>query len=108
MNSVLFGLAAFSVTLNALTQIALRKTMLTIGAVPSSLSGILAFLLSPGMNLWFISLRCYQAGRIAGGFNGYNCHGEEKVRRIGAFLKERGLGPPPSFWLMEIHGATFS
>lgn len=60
MNSVLFSLAVFSVTLNALAQIALRKTMLTIGTVPSSLSSIPVFLLSLGMNLWFIGgMTCY-------------------------------------------------
>ena len=60
MNSALFGLAVFSVTLNALAQISLRKTMLTIGAIPSSLSGIPSFLLSLGLNLWFIgAMTCY-------------------------------------------------
>ncbi|AZV40324.1 4-amino-4-deoxy-L-arabinose transferase [Komagataeibacter xylinus] len=60
MNSALFGLAVFSVTLNALAQIALRKTMLTIGAVPSSVSGVPSFFLSIGLNFWFIGgMACY-------------------------------------------------
>lgn len=41
------------------------------------------------------SLRYDLAGRIAGGFKDKNCHGEEKVRRIQAFLKEQGSGRPP-------------
>ncbi|MBO1328131.1 hypothetical protein OQ496_07260 [Acetobacter suratthaniensis] len=60
MNPSLFILAVFSVTLNAFAQIFLRKTMLTIGEIPSSASGIPAFLLSIGLNLWFIGgMACY-------------------------------------------------
>ncbi|MFT9324608.1 MAG: HAD family hydrolase, partial [Acetobacter sp.] len=32
------------------------------------------------------------SGQVTGGFEGTNCYGEEKVRRIQAFLEKRGTG----------------
>ncbi|WP_165926522.1 EamA family transporter [Acetobacter fabarum] len=55
MNINTFFLALFSVTLNALAQISLRKTMLTIGTLPNSLPSLLPFLISLGLNAWFLS-----------------------------------------------------
>ncbi|AZV39353.1 HAD family hydrolase [Komagataeibacter xylinus] len=38
------------------------------------------------------SLSCDASGQVRGGFKGANCHGDEKVRRIRAFLEKRGAG----------------
>lgn len=60
MKPAVFGLAVFSVTLTAFAQIALRKTMLTIGTIPSSIAAVPGFLLSLIMNMWFIGgMLCY-------------------------------------------------
>ncbi|MDG6095618.1 hypothetical protein LOC54_11055 [Acetobacter sp. AN02] len=60
MKPSVFGLAVFSVTLTAFAQIALRKTMLTIGIIPSSIAAVPGFLLSLIMNMWFIGgMLCY-------------------------------------------------
>jgi multidrug transporter EmrE-like cation transporter len=48
-----FGLAVVSVSLNAVAQIALRKAMLSLGALPASSSEILSFAASALVNLWF-------------------------------------------------------
>ncbi|ETC98462.1 EamA family transporter [Asaia sp. SF2.1] len=60
MNASLFCMAIFSVTLNAVAQIALRKTMLTLGALPSSLITAFSFLTNLIGNFWFLGgMLCY-------------------------------------------------
>lgn len=40
------------------------------------------------------SLLCNTSGQVSGGFDGYNCHGEEKVRRIQEFLHTQTSATP--------------
>lgn len=55
MNLLTFMLAVISVTLNALAQIALRKTMQTIGTFPQSASDYFNFGYQLILNAWFIT-----------------------------------------------------
>lgn len=60
MNVVILAIAIVSVSLNALAQVALRKTMLAVGALPSSAAGLVGFAASIGLNAWFIAgMTCY-------------------------------------------------
>ncbi|WP_336761384.1 SMR family transporter [Asaia sp. VD9] len=60
MNLSLFSIAILSVTLNAVAQIALRKTMLTLGALPASLFTLFSFLSNLAGNIWFLGgMLCY-------------------------------------------------
>jgi multidrug transporter EmrE-like cation transporter len=60
MPLTLFLLAVGSISLNACAQIALRKTMLAVGALPSDLDGVLAFAFAIVTNPWFIlGMSCY-------------------------------------------------
>lgn len=53
-------LAVLSVSLNAGAQIALRKTMLGLGALPAGLAEAPRFLLALALNPWFITgMGCY-------------------------------------------------
>ena len=60
MNFITFIIALSSVSLNALAQIALRKTMLSLGNFPSGLTGYLELALNLLTNIWFIlGMGCY-------------------------------------------------
>lgn len=60
MNFLTFIITLTSVSLNALAQIALRKTMLTLGAMPSDFSGYFQLGLNLLTNIWFIlGMGCY-------------------------------------------------
>jgi multidrug transporter EmrE-like cation transporter len=60
MTLAVFLLAVGSISLNACAQIALRKTMLAVGALPHDLDGVLAFALAIVTNPWFIlGMSCY-------------------------------------------------
>lgn len=60
MNLITFIIALASVSLNALAQIALRKTMLTLGQMPSELSGYFNLALNLLSNIWFmLGMGCY-------------------------------------------------
>ena len=60
MNLITFITALASVSLNALAQIALRKTMLTLGQMPSELSGYFNLALNLLSNIWFmLGMGCY-------------------------------------------------
>ena len=60
MNLITFIIALGSVSLNALAQIALRKTMLTLGQMPSELSGYFNLALNLISNIWFmLGMGCY-------------------------------------------------
>ncbi len=60
MGARVLALAVVSVSLNALAQVALRKTMLSVGALPASTSDIVKFFLSVTLNPWFIGgMSCY-------------------------------------------------
>ncbi|WP_370579449.1 EamA family transporter [Snodgrassella alvi] len=61
MNLLTFMLAVISVTLNALAQIALRKTMQTIGTFPQSVSDYFYFGYQLILNAWFITGMCLYA-----------------------------------------------
>jgi multidrug transporter EmrE-like cation transporter len=62
MNPITFALAVGSVSLNAMAQIALRKTMLTAGALPSGLSNAAGFAFALPLNPWFVAgMACYAA-----------------------------------------------
>jgi multidrug transporter EmrE-like cation transporter len=53
-------LAVLSVSFNAGAQIALRKTMLNVGALPGGASELFAFVVSIILNPWFIAgMACY-------------------------------------------------
>ena len=55
-----FLIAAFSVSLNAGAQIALRKTMLSVGTLPTAPSAVMRFAFAILLNPWFIAgLVCY-------------------------------------------------
>lgn len=55
MNFLTFLLAVASVTLNAFAQIALRKTMQTVGALPQSLFDYFHFGSQLLLNIWFLT-----------------------------------------------------
>lgn len=60
MNLVTFIIALASVSLNALAQVALRKTMLSIPPVPTAVSDYFSFGISLLLNPWFIAgMSCY-------------------------------------------------
>ena len=60
MNLITFIIALASVSLNALEHIALRKTMLTLGQMPSELSGYFNLALNLLSNIWFmLGMGCY-------------------------------------------------
>lgn len=60
MNLGTFIIALISVSLNALAQISLRKTMLTLGQMPNELSGYITLGLNLISNMWFIlGMGCY-------------------------------------------------
>tara|TARA_R110002020_G_scaffold316899_2_gene532247 strand:- start:12082 stop:12456 length:375 start_codon:yes stop_codon:yes gene_type:complete len=60
MNPMLLATAVGSVSLNALAQIALRKTMLSIGPLPSGIAALPSFGFSLATNAWFIAgMACY-------------------------------------------------
>ena len=60
MNLITFIIALVSVSLNALAQIALRKTMLTLEQMPSELSGYFNLALNLLSNIWFmLGMGCY-------------------------------------------------
>jgi multidrug transporter EmrE-like cation transporter len=62
MNPITFALAIGSVSLNAMAQIALRKTMLTAGALPSGLNNAAGFVFALLFNPWFVAgMACYAA-----------------------------------------------
>ncbi len=53
-------MAVVSVSLNALAQIALKKTMITIGPVPGTVPEVFSFLLSLLSSIWFLAgMSCY-------------------------------------------------
>ena len=60
MNSIILALAIGSVSLNATAQIALKKTMLTVGELPSGLTKTTDFMVSLLLNPWFLAgMACY-------------------------------------------------
>ncbi len=60
MNPIVFFIAVSSVTLNALAQIALRNTMLSVGNFPSIMGEWFSFATKILFNLWFIAgMGCY-------------------------------------------------
>ncbi|HEE0104266.1 EamA family transporter [Citrobacter freundii] len=60
MSLLILLLALTSVSLNALAQVALRKTMLTIAPLPDAIAGYLGFAIQLLMNPWFIAgMSCY-------------------------------------------------
>jgi hypothetical protein len=60
MHPAVLALAVLSVSLNALAQIALRKTMVAIGPLPSGPLEIPPFVLAIGVNGWFLGgMACY-------------------------------------------------
>jgi multidrug transporter EmrE-like cation transporter len=60
MHPLIFALAVGSVSLNAMAQIALRKTMLTIPPLPSGIGESVGFAVSLLLNPWFIAgMGCY-------------------------------------------------
>lgn len=60
MHPAILALAAVSVSLNALAQIGLRKTMLAAGSLPAAVSDVVRFVLSVALNPWFLGgMTCY-------------------------------------------------
>ncbi|EGT0649427.1 EamA family transporter [Citrobacter braakii] len=60
MSLLILLLALTSVSLNALAQVALRKTMLTIAPLPDAIAGYFGFAIQLIMNPWFIAgMACY-------------------------------------------------
>ena len=60
MHPAILALATVSVSLNALAQIGLRKTMLSVGPLPAFTSDVVRFLWSIGLNPWFLGgMTCY-------------------------------------------------
>jgi len=60
MTGATFSLAIVSVALNALAQIALRKTMLGLGALPAMGADLLRVVLGLAFNPWFLAgMACY-------------------------------------------------
>jgi multidrug transporter EmrE-like cation transporter len=60
VHPALLALATVSVSLNALAQIGLRKTMLAAGPLPANASELARFVLSVGLSPWFLSgMTCY-------------------------------------------------
>src|SRR5208337_188404 len=60
MHPITLALAVGSVSLNAMAQIALRKTMLTAGPLPSGVANALGVAFSLLLNPWFLAgMTCY-------------------------------------------------
>ncbi|WP_066566343.1 SMR family transporter [Snodgrassella sp. CFCC 13594] len=60
MNYLIFLLAIASISLNAFAQIALRKTMLTMGGMPDSIFSYFQFGIHLLVNMWFLlGMACY-------------------------------------------------
>jgi multidrug transporter EmrE-like cation transporter len=60
MHPAILALATVSVSLNALAQIGLRKTMLSVGPLPAFASDVVRFLWSIALNPWFLGgMTCY-------------------------------------------------
>lgn len=60
MTPFIFLLAITSVSLTALAQVALRKTMLSIMPIPENIDNIFIFILNILLNPWFIfGMSCY-------------------------------------------------
>lgn len=60
MSLITFIIALASVSLNALAQVALRKTMLSIPPIPTAIGDFFGFGLSLLINPWFIAgMSCY-------------------------------------------------
>lgn len=60
MHPAVLALAVLSVSLSACAQIALRKTMVSVGPLPTGLPEIPSFALAIGLNGWFLSgMACY-------------------------------------------------
>jgi multidrug transporter EmrE-like cation transporter len=60
LNQFVLLLAVISVSLNAGAQIALRKTMLGVGAIPGGAAEIIGFVISVLLSPWFIAgMACY-------------------------------------------------
>ncbi|PTV77480.1 DMT family transporter [Agrobacterium pusense] len=60
MNITVFLMAIFSISLNALAQIALRKTMLAVGMPGAGGQPILAYLFNLALTPWFLAgMSCY-------------------------------------------------
>lgn len=60
MHPAILALATVSVSLNALAQIGLRKTMLSVGPLPAFSSDAVRFLGSIGLSPWFLGgMTCY-------------------------------------------------
>ncbi|HCB1579697.1 MULTISPECIES: SMR family transporter [Citrobacter] len=60
MSLIVLLLALTSVSLNALAQVAMRKTMLTLAPFPDAISGYFGFAIQLILNPWFIAgMSCY-------------------------------------------------
>ena len=60
MHPIILALAVGSVSLNAMAQIALKKTMLSAGPLPSGIANALGFAFSLLLNPWFLAgMTCY-------------------------------------------------
>ncbi|MEE9986804.1 DMT family transporter [Agrobacterium pusense] len=60
MNITVFLMAIFSISLNALAQIALRKTMLAVGMPGAGGQPILTYLFNLALTPWFLAgMSCY-------------------------------------------------
>jgi NAD dependent epimerase/dehydratase family len=79
MHPITLALAVGSVSLNAMVQIALRKTMLTTGPLPSGVANALGFAFSLLLKPWFLA--------------GMTCYALSKGIRI--FLSRRERQPDP-------------
>ena len=55
MNYIVFITAFLSVLLTSFAQVALRKTMLSVGSLPSSMSEVIHFCVQLMSNVWFIT-----------------------------------------------------
>jgi hypothetical protein len=60
MHPIILALAVGSVSCNAMAQIALKKTMLSAGPLPSGIANALGFAFSLLLNPWFLAgMTCY-------------------------------------------------
>ncbi len=60
MHPITLALAVGSVSFNAMAQIALKKTMLSAGPLPSGVANTLGFAVSLLLNPWFLAgMTCY-------------------------------------------------
>jgi multidrug transporter EmrE-like cation transporter len=60
MHPSILALAVGSVSFNAMAQIALKKTMLSAGPLPSGIANMLGFAFSLLLNPWFLAgMTCY-------------------------------------------------